>query len=298
MIIAEFIDGEYFAHVASTLAPSTVDGYRKMWATHRKLFDARELEMRTCEAQALLRELCVAHPHLTKTTLRHVKNFFSGVWTHALRMGVVTLNPWHDVAIPNAPEAGETHAYSAAEVDAMLTILWAKPEPLALLVLLAAATGLRKSELRGLEWSDWHSAERTLYVNRAVWRGHVKTTKSRASKAPVPIVEALAIELDDYALRHSAKGYIFSSGSAKGLPIDLDNLARRQIVKTVGSMWRGWHAFRRGLATFLHAQGIDDKTIQAILRHENVAVTQKCYVKTVPESVRKAMDSVQKSYSV
>jgi len=32
-------------------------------------------------------------------------------------------------------------------------------------------------------------------------------------------------------------------------------------------LWHGWHAFRRGLATNLHALGVDDKTIQAILRH-------------------------------
>jgi integrase len=305
VIVADFVDGEYFAHVSSTLAPSTVDGYRKMWASYRGHLAGRELAMRTCDAQALLRGLCAASPHLTKTTLRHIKNFFSGVWTHAKRMGSVDGNPWTDVAIPSAPEGAETHAYSPEEVDAMLTILWTKPEPLALLVLVAAATGLRKSEIRGLEWSDWHSAERTLYVNRAVWRGHVKTTKSRASKAPVPVIEALAIELDDYAARIKAfhlsgwklEGYIFSSGSEKGLPLDLDNLARRQISTAVGPVWRGWHAFRRGLATFLHAQGVDDKTIQAILRHENVSVTQKCYVKTVPESVRKAMAAVQQNYS-
>jgi len=29
----------------------------------------------------------------------------------------------------------------------------------------------------------------------------------------------------------------------------------------------GWHSFRRGLATNLHALGVDRKTIQAILRH-------------------------------
>jgi hypothetical protein len=31
--------------------------------------------------------------------------------------------------------------------------------------------------------------------------------------------------------------------------------------------WRGWHAFRRGLATNVYLLGVRDKTIQAILRH-------------------------------
>jgi integrase len=50
-----------------------------------------------------------------------------------------------------------------------------------------------------------------------------------------------------------------------------------------------WHAFRRGLATNLHALGIDDKTIQRILRHSNVSITQKCYIKTMPAQVTDAM---------
>jgi integrase len=83
---------------------------------------------------------------------------------------------------------------------------------------------------------------------------------------------------------------IFAGSTGK--PLDLDNLARRIIVPAVGNVWHGWHAFRRGLATFLHAQGIADKEIQAILRHENVSITQQCYVKTVPQSVKNAMGLV------
>jgi integrase len=51
----------------------------------------------------------------------------------------------------------------------------------------------------------------------------------------------------------------------------------------------GWHAFRRGLATNLHRLGVSDKTIQAILRHSNVAVTQACYIKTSNADAVEAM---------
>ena len=56
--------------------------------------------------------------------------------------------------------------------------------------------------------------------------------------------------------------------------------------------WRGWHAFRRGLATNLHALGIDDLTIQRILRHSNVLITQKCYIKTRDAQVTEAMEQL------
>jgi integrase len=56
--------------------------------------------------------------------------------------------------------------------------------------------------------------------------------------------------------------------------------------------WHGWHAFRRGLATNLHTLGVDDKTIQAILRHGNVNITMNIYVKSVAESQVNAMNLI------
>jgi integrase len=285
--VKDFVDGEYFAHVSASLAASTVDGYRKIWRMTGRYFEGRELDLRTCDCQAIMRQLCADNPHLRKTSLRHIKNFLSGVWAHALRMGLTDgNNPWRVVQIPQAPEPSETHAYTPEEID---SILKATPAPYDLVVLLAACTGLRKSEIRGLRWSDWDAESSTLSVNRAVWRGYEKTTKSKASKAPVPVVPVLYDRLNN--LKPAQRNKLIFAGST-GKPLDLDNLARR-VIAPACSVWRGWHAFRRGLATYLHAQGVDDKTIQAILRHENVSITQQCYVKTVPESVRKAMETVK-----
>ena len=81
------------------------------------------------------------------------------------------------------------------------------------------------------------------------------------------------------------------------MPLNLDNLSRRGIrpvVARVGLEWHGWHAFRRGLATNLKQIGVDDKTIQAIMRHADYAATMNSYVKSVPESVQKAMERYEK----
>jgi site-specific recombinase XerD len=44
----------------------------------------------------------------------------------------------------------------------------------------------------------------------------------------------------------------------------------------------------------LHALGVDDKSIQAILRHSNIATTQGIYNKGVNESQVSAMDRLAK----
>jgi len=42
---------------------------------------------------------------------------------------------------------------------------------------------------------------------------------------------------------------------------------------------------------------VDDKTIQAILRHSNVAVTQNCYIKTVSADAVMAMQQLEAALS-
>jgi hypothetical protein len=38
---------------------------------------------------------------------------------------------------------------------------------------------------------------------------------------------------------------------------------------------------------------VDDKTIQSILRHSNIAVTQKCYIKSLPKPSQAAMEQLE-----
>jgi len=214
-----------------------------------------------------------------------------------------------DTSIPPSKEPAETHAYSLDEIKRMLAVL---DEPARTVVMTAALTGLRKGEIAGLCWEDFNSRE--LSVSRSIWNGITNPPKTARSKAPVPVVKELAEALEAHRERMGklAVGPIFQAGNGK--PLNLDNLARRIITPAIekcvvcrksesdhkpeGHMfqldktlqWHGWHAFRRGLATNLHILRVDDKTIQAILRHSNISLTMNVYVKSVAESGVNAMD--------
>ena len=88
----------------------------------------------------------------------------------------------------------------------------------------------------------------------------------------------------------NAYGWIFPNRI--GGALDLTNITER-VIKPVfeanGLEWKGWHAYRRGLATNLKKLGVPDTTIQAILRHENVSTTQRFYIKTAHEDAMDAM---------
>jgi integrase len=55
------------------------------------------------------------------------------------------------------------------------------------LVLLAASTGLRQSELFALQWSDIDFAQEIMSVTRSIVNGVVGCCKTESSRKPVPL---------------------------------------------------------------------------------------------------------------
>jgi hypothetical protein len=87
-----------------------------------------------------------------------------------------------------------------------------------------------------------------------------------------------------------------------GKPLNLENLARREIIPTLRKdaslpQWRGWYAFRRGIATELMAATHDPLTAKGMLRHSNVSTTMAHYVKDVPESTRRGMQKLEEQFN-
>jgi len=173
-------------------------------------------------------------------------------------------------------------------------------------------------------WGTKKLAEK-LAPGSSVWGGVANEPKTKRSRASIPVVKQLAEALEAHKLRMGILAQpnlpIFQCGN--GQPLNLDNLVRRVIVPALSRcavcrkqeeehkpeghvyqrdktlpQWHGWHAFRRGLATNLHGAGVDDKTIQGILRHSNIGITQNIYIKSVSESQVSAMDTLSEKLGI
>lgn len=149
------------------------------------------------------------------------------------------------------------------------------PEPSRTVVAVAAFTGLRESEIRGLRREDYDG--KFFHVKTAVWRTHIGGTKTRESQNAVPVIEPLQKILAAHK-RKNGKGEWIFAGEKMGRPLHLDNLCRREMKPIIGNRWRGWHAFRRGLATVLYGIGVPAEVAKTILRHESVSTTQAHYL--------------------
>ena len=252
---------------------------------------------------------------LGKRTLLNVRHFLSGAFSYAMReRGYLDASgceratrpgkpqgyngPMKYVRIPKAaPDGHETGAYELEEILGMLRLLDLLESPdAAMAVSLAAWSGLRKSELQGLLWEHYTPPTEDecgwLQVTDSVWHGIRGTPKTKTSKSSVPCLPQLSERLTGISQgqRESALGAYLDNGNGK--PRDLDALQRRQMQSVLAAAkipWKGWHGFRRGLATTLNRMGIDDSVIMRILRHSDVATTQACYIKTLPADAKAAM---------
>jgi hypothetical protein len=66
----------------------------------------------------------------------------------------------------------------------------------------------------------------------------------------------------------------------------------RKAFKAAGSEWRGFYAFRRGLASELFARGAEDLDVSHVLRHSKVIVTRDSYIKRFDSRVLDAMNTL------
>jgi integrase len=296
--LVDFVERIYLPHVTEQLKPSTASSYRWQWNSLLRdrivAMGAKVRDFRTVDAERLLQTIARENPAFAHTTFARLKSLLSGIFTHALRMGIVIgPNPISPISIPRGQQSSQTYAYSLEEIEQIIGLL---PEPAKTVFAVAAFAGLRQGEIRGLDWLDYDG--NVLTVTRSIWRKHVNLPKTVQSQAAVPVIKPLR-DLLNRMRPHDAIGPIFRG--ELGRPLDLHNVARRVIRPTLalhGLTWHGFHAARRGLATNLHRLGVPDRIIQQILRHSSIAVTMRSYVKAVNADVVSAMAKLEEQFSV
>ena len=245
LTLAEFIEKRFLPAREKKLRASTIKGYRDNFKFHVEgsVGDIRMRDFHTKDGQHLFDAMAEeTMPVLSHQTLLRVKAFLSAVFTYAKQEDVLRgVNPMQGVKVAGRRYKPERIAYTLEDIYAMLAKL---DEPAKTVVTVAAFTGLRASEIRGLRWDDYSGDE--VRVVRSVWRTNVGPTKTEESgENPVPVIPILRRALDQHRKLHPGDGYIFA-GERRGFSLNLDNLSRRVLTPKLKDGWKGWHGFRRG----------------------------------------------------
>jgi integrase len=198
----------------------------------------------------------------------------------------------------SAKRLREPDVLSPAEFAALLPELDLRERAM---VLLAGSTGLRRSELVALSWSDIDLELMQIHVRRSCVHNHFGDTKTEASRKPVPlhpsVVKCLAAWREE-SLYCAEGDFIFASVRLGGKqPLSPDTLLKKVIrpaLRRAGITDKsiGWHSFRHSLATNLRAAGVDLKTAQELLRHANSRITLDVYTRAVSATKREANNRV------
>jgi integrase len=322
--LADFVKEQFLPRVQREAKPTTYNVRCVDWERLRRVIGTDYVSLgsvETCDVQAWFDRLSEDEPGLGRNTLHGHKSTISAIFKEAVRLGYRSSNPVRDVRVnPLAPAPSQKHAYTLEEIAEILSRL---PEPAATIFALACFSGLRRSEIQGLEWTDLRDGQ--IYVSRAIVNGFTSSPKTANSAAPIPVLHPLAERLEMHRLRdgNPTKGPVFRSHTGK--PLALANVIVRSILpaldrcKHCGAskgeehlksydcpgferneripQWFGLHACRRGLASNLNRMNIPVTIAQRVLRHKDTATTMAFYVKTVDADVAQGMTQFESNFS-
>jgi integrase len=228
--------------------------------------------------------------------LTKIRGILSVLVNHACRHELFDRNPIRLVR-QSAKRRTTPSVLTPAEIKALINGLGLRERTL---VLLAASTGLRQSELFGLKWGDINFAQGTMNVTRSIVYGVVGPCKTESSQKPVPVhptvLEALA-KWKEGCRYTKSDDWVFASRRHRGRkPIWGQAILRkhiRPVAQRVGIQKQfGWHTFRHTYSTLLRSVGTEFKVMQELLRHSSLRSTLDVYTQAISPAKHAAQAAV------
>jgi integrase len=247
---------------------STIDNHRLLFKRHiEPRWSALRLSaVRTVEIEEWLHSLPLAPASKAK-----LKGVLSVLYNHAIRYEWFTFNPISRVRT-SQKRLRDKDVLTPDEFQQLVQQLSVRDRAT---VLLIGSTGLRRSEMIALTWSDLNIGTMEVNVLRSCVRNRIGKTKTESSRRPVPlhplVLSALLgwREQSPYA---TDLDFLFPSVRFKGSkPLSPDSILEKSIrpaLAKIGVVGKqiGWHSFRHSLATNLRSLGVDIKVAQELGR--------------------------------
>ena len=243
---------------------------------------------------------------LSANTIRQAHAILNEALSHARTWGLLSHNPAEAITRPRVVR-NELEMWDLSTIRRFLSLADASrfPYPYRFAVL----TGLRRSELVGLQWNQVDIPHGTLRVSRALHRitGHglvEASTKTKRSRRSLELgSEALAVLQNVRLLQVEQKaiagdfwqdtGYVFAQEDGTPIPGDKLTWGFSQIVKKNGLPHMTFHGLRHAYATLALTGGVSLKVVSESLGHSSIAITADIYSHLLPGIQRAAAEVVE-----
>lgn len=221
---------------------------------------------------------------------RHARTLLRGGLQLCVMAGVLTVNPARDVGAIAHPRVKGAPPLTPEQIDSLLETLQGSArcqkfdlvDPITMLM----ATGLRRSELLALRWSDYDKTAKEIRVTGKVIRVKGKGLKrydqtkteagKRTLKLPVFAVDMLAARRKTPYLGEQAMIFPSTAGTWR----DPNNFGRdwRLVRDDLGLPDVTSHSFRKSVATLIDEGGLSARVGADHLGHTKVSMTQDVYM--------------------
>jgi integrase len=295
LTVGAFWETTYLPWVKANKRFSTVRGYEYDW----KLYVQSELATKqfdiftTVDACELL-DYFASVKKLNRKSLAHVKSLCSGIFTIAVRKGIIKFNPWREAkesvkVRPSEPRIEYTPEETISIINAI------QRTDAKLFFALCAVMGMRPSEAAAVKWEN--ISDGVLKVREAAPYGVLGELKTTRSKRDLIITEPVTSLLETYRehLNNPAEGLLFTDD--EGQPINHNSFAKYFITpdaRKVCSRWNGCYSGRHGAATTLFNLTGDARAAYQVLGN-SLAVVQKEYIKPSVEQGRAGQSEYEKT---
>lgn len=183
----------------------------------------------------------------------------------AVEWGMIADNPFRGVRNLEVPKRDERVLSADEEVKLLAACDQVRSRLLRPLVVLALNTGMRRGELLGLEWSRVDLDQRTIRILNA---------KSDAGRRVIPMNATVHSLLSDLAKRTTSPLVFPSSRKPGEKLLDLKK-GFKKAVQVAGVYKIRFHDMRHTFATRLIRAGVDIITVQKLLGHSKITMTER-----------------------
>lgn len=256
-------------------------------------------DVRTVEVEQWLRHLrCNEGGPLADGTKSKIRNLMSVLFNHAIRYE--WLEQGRNPVTLVRQSAKRKRTPEVLEPDEIQRLLLQLKSCFRLMVLLDVTTGLRRSELFALRWSDVDFCSLKINITRSIYLGKVGNCKTETSRRPVPLDIRVAADLwiwKEECRYRGANDWIFASPHTGGQSPFWPDALLQKIIRPAAlragiSKTIGWHTFRHTYSTLLIANGENVKVVQELMRHASSRCTLEVYSQAQTRAKREAQERV------
>lgn len=302
VLIRDLMNKWLFNIKLNELKPSSFQAYESIYRLYIKESNIGGLEVYKIKSMHIQEYYNKLGKEKSYSQLKKLNKLLKTFFSYAEREGFILKNPCNNVTIPNKGVCKNTQKdsidfFNNEEIPLLLSAI--KGHKFEKLFLMALGTGLRQGELLALKWENVNFQEKYLNVKETIKTVYVfdndgNKTRETLIQKPKTNTSVRQVFLPDIIIElltnipHNSE-FVFCDEN--GNPISAKTIFGnwKKILKDNNIPHKKFHALRHTYATMLLNKGVDLKTVQDLMGHSDISITQ-IYLHILPKTKNDAVN--------